>query len=148
MARGEEISNESDRKLIGYRRNNIGFVFQTPALFPHLSAADNIAYGLSHLPPHQRRQRRGRVRSRENPHKQHRDRPAHRPCGAAGHDLLESVSLAHSRIVPGETLAAECSASQCRENLCLKCLRIWCCSAPCAPSRSHARTAARRVRTF
>jgi putative spermidine/putrescine transport system ATP-binding protein len=29
------------------RNRNIGFVFQTPALFPHLSVADNIGFGLS-----------------------------------------------------------------------------------------------------
>jgi len=29
------------------RRRNIGFVFQTPALFPHLSVADNVGFGLS-----------------------------------------------------------------------------------------------------
>jgi len=29
------------------RKRNIGFVFQTPALFPHLTVADNIGFGLS-----------------------------------------------------------------------------------------------------
>ena len=32
-------------------RRQAGFVFQHLALFPHLTAADNIAYGLSHLSP-------------------------------------------------------------------------------------------------
>ena len=39
-----------DRQDVTYqppRTRNIGFVFQTPALFPHLSVADNIAFGLS-----------------------------------------------------------------------------------------------------
>jgi putative spermidine/putrescine transport system ATP-binding protein len=29
------------------RKRNIGFVFQTPALFPHMSVADNVGFGLS-----------------------------------------------------------------------------------------------------
>jgi molybdate transport system ATP-binding protein len=32
------------------RVRRIGFVFQNYALFPHLTAEDNIAYGISHLP--------------------------------------------------------------------------------------------------
>jgi len=35
----------------------VGFVFQYLALFPHLTAADNIEYGLARLTPEERRQR-------------------------------------------------------------------------------------------
>ena len=38
-------------------RRRIGFVFQHLALFPHLTAADNIAYGMARLPPAERRDR-------------------------------------------------------------------------------------------
>jgi molybdate transport system ATP-binding protein len=38
-------------------RRRIGFVFQHLALFPHLTAGENIAYGLSHLPPPARLER-------------------------------------------------------------------------------------------
>ena len=38
-------------------RRQVGFVFQHLALFPHLTAADNIAYGMAHLPPSARRER-------------------------------------------------------------------------------------------
>src|SRR5207247_8240588 len=39
------------------RKRNIGYVFQQLALFPHMTVADNIAYGLSRLDVESRRQR-------------------------------------------------------------------------------------------
>jgi molybdate transport system ATP-binding protein len=36
---------------------SIGFVSQQPALFPHLTAADNVAFGIRHLPRNQRNDR-------------------------------------------------------------------------------------------
>jgi len=38
-------------------RRRVGFVFQHLALFPHLDAADNIAYGTARLPAAERRER-------------------------------------------------------------------------------------------
>jgi molybdate transport system ATP-binding protein len=44
------------RHGVDYRpqRRRVGFVFQNYALFPHLSALDNVMAGLGHLPPAQR----------------------------------------------------------------------------------------------
>jgi putative ABC transport system ATP-binding protein len=39
---GEEITRESDRYLIRYRRDNIGFVFQSYNLIPNLDAVENV----------------------------------------------------------------------------------------------------------
>jgi molybdate transport system ATP-binding protein len=39
------------------RHRRIGYVFQQLALFPHMSIADNIAYGLPEMPASERRQR-------------------------------------------------------------------------------------------
>src|SRR5574340_556128 len=42
-------------------QRSIGYVFQTLALFPHLTAVANVEYGLAHLDPAERRRRRDAV---------------------------------------------------------------------------------------
>jgi ABC-type Fe3+/spermidine/putrescine transport system ATPase subunit len=44
---GRITFDDQDVTYLPPRKRNIGFVFQTPALFPHLSVADNIGFGLS-----------------------------------------------------------------------------------------------------
>jgi ABC-type Fe3+/spermidine/putrescine transport system ATPase subunit len=39
--------DDQDVTFLPPRARNIGFVFQTPALFPHLSVGDNVGFGLS-----------------------------------------------------------------------------------------------------
>src|ERR1700756_2882991 len=38
-------------------RRRVGYVFQTLALFPHMTVEGNVAYGLAHLPPAERSRR-------------------------------------------------------------------------------------------
>ncbi len=45
-------------------QRNVGFLFQDYALFPHLSAADNVGFGLQHLGAAERRNRVGEVLER------------------------------------------------------------------------------------
>jgi putative spermidine/putrescine transport system ATP-binding protein len=39
--------DDEDVTWLPPRKRNIGFVFQTPALFPHLNVSDNVGFGLS-----------------------------------------------------------------------------------------------------
>ncbi|MCS6849326.1 MAG: ABC transporter ATP-binding protein [Anaerolineae bacterium] len=44
---GRIYFDQQDVTYLSPRARNIGFVFQQPALFPHLSVADNVGFGLS-----------------------------------------------------------------------------------------------------
>jgi ABC-type Fe3+/spermidine/putrescine transport system ATPase subunit len=44
---GQVYFDDQDVTLMQPNTRNIGFVFQSPALFPHMSVADNIGFGLS-----------------------------------------------------------------------------------------------------
>lgn len=52
---GEIVINNRSVSLPGYtlppEQRRLGMVFQDYALFPHLNIADNVAFGLRHLPP-------------------------------------------------------------------------------------------------
>ena len=54
---GEELSDASSGVHLTPEARRIGMVFQDYALFPHLSVAQNVAFGIHHLPKTERRAR-------------------------------------------------------------------------------------------
>lgn len=55
---GDRVLFDSSRGIsVSLSRRKLGYVFQDLALFPHLTVAQNVSYGLSHLPRAQRDQR-------------------------------------------------------------------------------------------
>lgn len=54
---GNVMIGERDVTNVPARERKVGMVFQNYALFPHLTVAENIGYGLSHLPREERRER-------------------------------------------------------------------------------------------
>jgi putative ABC transport system ATP-binding protein len=56
---GEQITKQSDRKLISYRRHTVGFIFQHYNLIPNISALENVMLPMefSRVPVALRRER-------------------------------------------------------------------------------------------
>jgi molybdate transport system ATP-binding protein len=57
VAGGDVLFDSSNAIDLPAQRRQIAYVFQTLALFPHLTAEENVAYGLSHLPYQARHKR-------------------------------------------------------------------------------------------
>ncbi|MBA3599258.1 MAG: ABC transporter ATP-binding protein [Methylibium sp.] len=58
IALGEEVLGDADQRLhLPPEARRIGMVFQDYALFPHLSVAQNVAFGIQNLPRAQREER-------------------------------------------------------------------------------------------
>jgi molybdate transport system ATP-binding protein len=52
---GDAIVFDSEKRVnVSPQGRRIAYVFQSLALFPHMSVEENVAYGLPHLPPDQR----------------------------------------------------------------------------------------------
>ncbi len=55
---GDRVLFDSSRRVnISAAKRDVGYVFQDLALFPHMTVAQNVHYGLSHLPHSERAQR-------------------------------------------------------------------------------------------
>jgi len=58
IASADRVLFDSESRIdIPVARRRSGYVFQSLALFPHLTVADNVQYGISHLEPAERRRR-------------------------------------------------------------------------------------------
>jgi molybdate transport system permease protein len=73
------------------RQRRVSLLFQHYALFPHLTAADNIAFGLRHLPPAERERRTARQLAAA-----HIDGIAHRVPGSLSGGEQQRVALARA----------------------------------------------------
>jgi iron(III) transport system ATP-binding protein len=86
-------------KLVAPNARGIGFLFQTPTLWPHLTVAQNILYGLQRLPRNERRERLGEILVRLS-----LDGLAHRYPAQLSGGQAQRVSLARTLIVRPQRL--------------------------------------------
>jgi ABC-type Fe3+/spermidine/putrescine transport system ATPase subunit len=101
-ARGRIILNGRDVTTLPPERRNVGMVFQSYALFPHLSARGNVAFGLEvrSVPRAERRRRVEEALDRVGLAPEARDR---RPGGLSG-GQQQRVALARALVIEPDLL--------------------------------------------
>src|SRR5258708_16537465 len=58
VALGARVLFDSNKRIdVPVAERRLGYVFQNLALFPHLTVAQNVQYGIAKMPPKERRQR-------------------------------------------------------------------------------------------
>lgn len=100
IAAGDAVFFDSDRRInLPPRDRRVGFLFQNYALFPHLTLADNIGFGLAGVPDTERRQRVGDLLERF-----HLLEMAHRFPAQISGGQQQRVALARAMAVDPEIL--------------------------------------------
>lgn len=77
----------------------VGYVFQSLALFPHLTVLDNVTYGLADVPPDQQKQRAGEILSAFHIEPLHSRKPSELSGGEQQRVALARSLVTHPRIL-------------------------------------------------
>jgi molybdate transport system ATP-binding protein len=100
IAVGDEVLFDSARKIyLEAQKRRIAYVFQTLALFPHLTVEENAAYGLSDLQASERRERIGEILAAFRVEKLRKQKP-----GAISGGEKQRVALARSLVTDPRVL--------------------------------------------